>query len=172
MYSLASPWKAWNGISFSFNIALICGSKSSEILCFAKNSIASNTQNGELEVWMLANQQFQHILFYHYNTLAHKIALFHWKHPQLLLYYNSIPFRQSLDIRYYIAPETDKFDFSLSALWTILSFLLFMSFAFRLRIWNKQRIIFLPIYSPSINITIGYFLSRVNLITVIFVIAC
>ena len=27
-------------------------------------------------------------------------------------------------VRYYIAPETDKFDFSLSALWTILSFLL------------------------------------------------
>ena len=36
-----------------------------------------------------------------------------------------------------------------------------------LRIWNKQHIIFLLIYSPSINITIGYFLSRVNLITVI-----
>ena len=36
-----------------------------------------------------------------------------------------------------------------------------------LRIWNKQRIIFLLIYSPSINITIGYFLSRVNLITII-----
>ena len=134
---------------------------------FRKNSIASNTQNGELESMNACKSAVSTYSFYHYNTLAHKIALFHWKHPQLLLYYNSIPFRQSLDIRYYIAPETDKFDFSLSALWTILSFFAFMSFAFSLRIWNKQRIIFLPIYSPSINITIGYFLSRVNLITVI-----
>lgn len=115
---------------------------------------------------MLANQQFQHILF---------IIITHW-HIKLPYFIKNILSYCCIIIPSRFVSRLIYDIISLQKLINLISrfplygqyyIFCFYVLCISLRIWNKQRIIFLLIYSPSINITIGYFFSRVNLITVI-----
>ena len=114
---------------------LIWASKSSNILCLAKSSIASKTQNGELEIikscklsvstyyrdvyrWRIFQRE-ESALFVPYSQRNEKDI--HKIHLSLYLYYNSILYHLLLDILYCIVLKIDKFDFWLFDLWTKLN---------------------------------------------------